>query len=84
MLTDREIEAAYTRMRDRIDLVNAEYLKAVARQINAIGGLNASSIRKLAQMRIKNQGGPGQGAESVRSGASRAFGTGCPGGLRRR
>ena len=52
MLTDREIEAAYTRMRDRIDLVNAEYLKAVARQINAIGGLNASSIRKLAQMRI--------------------------------
>ena len=52
MLTDREIEAAYARMRDRIDLVNAEYLKAVARQINAIGGLNASSIRKLAQMRI--------------------------------
>lgn len=52
MLTDREIEASYTRMRDRIDLVNAEYLKAVARQINAIGGLNASSIRKLAQMRI--------------------------------
>ena len=48
MLTDREIEAAYTRMRDRIDLVNAEYLKAVARQINAIGGLNASSSRKLA------------------------------------
>lgn len=52
MLTDREIEAAYARMRDRIDLVNAEYLKAVARQINAIGGLNASSIRELAQMRI--------------------------------
>ena len=52
MLTNREIEAAYARMRDRIDLVNAEYLKAVARQINAIGGLNASSIRKLAQMRI--------------------------------
>lgn len=52
MLTDKEIEAAYSRMRDRIDLVNDEYLKAVAKQIRAIGGLNASSIRKLAQMRI--------------------------------
>ena len=52
MLTDKEIEAAYSKMRDRSDLVNDEYLKAVAKQIRAIGGLNASSIRKLAQMRI--------------------------------
>lgn len=51
MLTDKQIEALYAQIRWRIDAVNDEYLQTVGEQINAIGKLNPSSIRKLAQMR---------------------------------
>ncbi len=52
MLSDLEIEAAYRKMIDRIDLVNDDYLKRVAEQIKKIGQLNPSSIHKLSQMRM--------------------------------
>lgn len=51
MLTDKQIDALYAQIRWRIDAVNDEYLQTVGEQINAIGKLNPSSIRKLAQMR---------------------------------
>lgn len=52
MLSDLEIEAAYRKMIDRIDLVNDDYLKRVAEQIKKIGQLNPASIHKLSQMRM--------------------------------
>lgn len=52
MLTDKQIEAAYSKIRWRIDKVNEEYLRMVGEQIKAIGKLNPSSIDRIAQMRV--------------------------------
>lgn len=52
LLTDRQIEAVYRQIRQRIDQVNADYLQKVGEQIKAIGKLNASSMNRLVQMQI--------------------------------
>lgn len=52
LLTDRQIEAVYRQIRQRIDQVNADYLQKVGEQIKAIGKLNTSSMNRLVQMQI--------------------------------
>ena len=52
LLTDRQIEAVYRQILQRIDQVNADYLQKVGEQIKAIGKLNASSMNRLVQMQI--------------------------------
>lgn len=68
LLTDRQIEAVYRQIRQRIDQVNADYLQKVGEQIKAIGKLNASSMNRLVQMQIY-----GANVQKIKRGLSKAL-----------
>lgn len=52
MLSEKQIESAFEKIRQRIDKVNGEYLKKVGEQIKTIGRLNPQSVNRIEQMRI--------------------------------